>query len=303
MDRLSIKVLVVMALLVVGSAGPVVAQDPSLPEGLDSLALGEWELGMTGRLSGSQAAYHNWVGGGVNTLAITATITGEANHLSPRWLQHYELRLGYGLIKQDTLDIRKAEDLIRLLGTLQYRGDDFFRIFRPTIALEARTQFTAGYNYDAVPEALGDRTLPVKVSDFLSPGVFMESIGLTYAPTSWFSQRIGFASKQTVVLIDRLRPLYGLDPLSAVRVEGGLESVTKVDRVLFENVQLQSTLSLFAAFKQLRHPDVLWRNLIIMQVNKWLGVNFEFTTVYDQDVSSAVQLKEVLSVGVTVILI
>ena len=309
---LSIRVFLVRRFLLAGlfvtalvcwHPGEAWAQDEPEAPAEDTLALGVWDLGLTGRLSGSQAAYRNWTEGGLNTLAVTASASGRARHRSTHWKQVYELRLGFGLIRQDTLDVRKAEDLILLSAALLYLGDGFFETFHPTLAAEARTQFATGYNYDEVPEELTGRALPVKVSDFLSPGTFRQSVGLTYAPAPWFSQRLGLALKETAVLIERLRPLYGVALDTPVRFEAGLESVTNVEREVFTNVLLQSTLSLFAAFNQVDHPDLIWQNIVTMQVNKWLGVNFEFTTLYDRDISRALQLKEVLSVGVTVVLI
>ena len=70
----------------------------------------------------------------------------------------------------------------------------------------ARTQFTAGFNFEKNP--LGDvRTPPVKVSDFMSPGTFTQSIGMTYQAKPWISQRVGIGGKETVVMIEKLRPL------------------------------------------------------------------------------------------------
>ncbi len=278
----------------------VQAQDE---EEADTLTVGVWDVDLSGRLAASQAAYHNWTEGGINTLALTSSLSGTARYRTARWEQHHALRLGYGIIQQDTLAVRKAEDLISLTSALKYLGGGFFQTFNPTLATSARTQFAPGYNYDEVPPELEGRTLPVKVSDFLSPGTFTQSVGLTYDPAPWFSQRLGLAVKETVVLIDRLRPVYGLDPNSAVRVEAGLESVTRVDREIFQNVRLQSELSLFAAFNQVDLPDFIWANIVTMQVNPWLGVNFEVTTLYDRDVSRDLQFKEVLSVGMTVVLI
>ncbi len=58
-------------------------------------------------------------------------------------------------------------------------------------------------------------------------------------------------------------------------------------------------MSLFASFNKPKNPDALWENLITMKVNRWLNVSFEFVTLYDLDITSEVQLKEVLSVGVS----
>ena len=219
------------------------------------------------------------------------------------------MRLALGFIRQSDLGLRKADDLIRLGAALQYEGGGFFHHFNPTAAVTARTQFAAGFNYDEVPPELkppqeSNPTPPVKVSDFMNPGVFSQTLGLTYDPRPWFMQRLGFSSKQTIVTIERLRPIYGLPPADQMRLEAGLSSTTEFDREVFENVRLTSSLGLFAAFDEVDHlPDATFENVVAMQVNDWLGVDFELTTVYDRDVSSALQVKEILSVGVTFVFV
>jgi hypothetical protein len=85
----------------------------------------------------------------------------------------------------------------------------------------------------------------------------------------------------------------------AVRFEPGFDTTAKIDRDLFENVNLQSTLNLFGAFGQINEPDVRWENLITMQVNSWLTVNFEYVTFYDKDIVDKLQTKQVLSTGIS----
>lgn len=297
MDRFPAAFNIILFLLLCGIAEKTLAQEA------DPDTLG-WQTNLTGKLAASQAGYQNWAEGGINTLAFTVATNGRAHRVAGRWQQKHESRLAYGLVKQDTLDFRKADDLISLVSSLQYQGDGFFNTFNPTVAASARTQFAPGFNYDKDPfnDSLM-RELPVKVSDFLSPATFTQSIGLTYDPKPWITQRLGLAVKETVVGIERLRPLYGLDLDQAARVEAGLESRTAFDREILPNVQLQSTLGLFAAFNQVGSPDMIWENLVVMQVNKYLSVNFEFVTLYDKDVREDLQLKEVLSLGVSVVLL
>ena len=128
-----------------------------------------------------------------------------------------------------------------------------------------------------------------------------QSLGLTHSVGDWFSQRFGFAAKQTVVTTEDLRPLYGFeaDELDkSARLEAGLESRTEVKREIVKNVTYKSALSLFAAFNNPDKPDAMWENLVTMKVNDWLQTNFELVLLYDDDVTSDVQLKEVFSVGV-----
>ncbi len=266
----------------------------------DSAAM--WMTEATGQLSFAQAGFRDWQEGGVNTLALSSGINGKSSRTSNRWQQTHEMRLAFGFVKQDTLDFRKAEDLIQFLSAFQYQGAGFFERFNPTFAASLRTQFAEGFNYNKDP--LGqDRALPANVSAFFAPATLTQSMGLTYKPLEWLTQRLGVATKETVVTIERFRVLYGVDPEDVVRFEAGMESFTELDKEVFENVRYKARLSLFASFNKPKKPDALWENLITMKVNRWLNVSFEFVTLYDTDITSEVQLKEVLSVGVSFILL
>lgn len=258
-----------------------------------------WTKELTGKISATQAGFDNWAEGGINSLAFSSGIDGKAENVHGAWTTILEFRAGFGFIKQDTTAFRKAEDLISLKGAFKYQGEGFFATFRPTVAASARSQFYEGFNFDKNPFAGDTRTPPVKVSDALAPATLMESLGLTYAPTEWFTQRLGVSAKQTIVKIERLRPLYSMRLDQSVRSEVGLEAVSELNKEIFENVHYKSTLGLFAAFNNADMPDILWENLVTMKVNSWLAMNFEWVTLMDKDRSASLQFKEVFSIGVT----
>jgi hypothetical protein len=283
--------IVLLALLL--SCLPASAQDATPPD----TTSGGWNKSLLGKLNGSQAGFQNWAEGGVNTLAISSGLDGSAEHASGNWIKKSTLRLSFGMVKQDTLAFRKAEDLIRLTMALNYAGTGSLLLFQPTVAVGARTQFAPGFNFDKNPFGDG-RKPPVKVSDFLSPGTFTQSVGFAYKPKPWFSQRLGLGAKQTVVTIERLRPLYNVSADRAARFEFGVEAFTDFDKEIFRNVHYKSTLGLFAAFNKPDLPDYLWENVVTMKVNSWLQVNFEWSMLFDEDVSSKLQVKEVFAVGI-----
>ena len=274
------------------ASSPVFAQTPAKPD--SSL----WKPEAIGKLAGSQAGFQNWAEGGVNTFAFSVGIDGKAERQKSGWHQKSTAKLSFGLVKQDTLDFRKAEDLIRLSATFNYSGEGFLNNLRPTVAVMARTQFAPGFNFEKNP--LGDgRRPPIKVSDFMSPGTFTQSIGMTYQAKPWISQRLGIGGKETVVLIEQLRPLYKVEPDKTVRLEIGMEAITDFDKEIFKNVFYKSTLGLFAAFNKPESPDLIWENTVNMKVNSWLHVNLDWAVLYDTDVSNAAQFKEVFSVGIS----
>lgn len=289
----AVRTVVLTLLLVSVSWSPVLAQD-TLPS--DSSG-GAWTRSLLGKLNGSQAGFQNWAEGGVNTLALSSGLDGSVERIGGNWTNKSTLRLTFGIVKQDTLAFRKAEDLIRLNMSLNYAGNGTLLLFQPTVAVGARTQFAPGFNFEKNPFADG-RTPPIKVSDFLSPGTFTQSLGFAYKPKPWFSQRLGVGAKQTVVMLESLRPLYSVKPSSSTRFEFGVEAFTDFDKEIFRNVHYKSTLGLFAAFNKPDLPDYLWENVVTMKVNAWLQVNFEWSMLFDEDVSSKLQVKEVFAVGI-----
>jgi len=271
---------------------------PDAQQAADTVSVAEWMTALTFDLSATQVGFRNWAEGGVNSFSVASRLDGHAMRGGENWRQSHRMRLGFGVINQEDEAFRKSEDVIRLAGALLYRGEGFFQDFQPTISGELRTQFAAGFNFSSDPFG-EDRDPPVKVSEFFSPATLTQSIGLTYEPTSWFQQRLGVGAKETIVMVPRFRELYGLDPDQAVRFQVGTEATTDVNVRIAENVRYRSNLSLFAAFNQDDLPDMLWENQIRMSVNSFLDVRFEFTAYYDRDVSAALQLREVLAVGVS----
>lgn len=300
----------VLMLLGGGLAGVTLAQ-PNLPAAptpqevpVSDTAEAEWDHELIGRFSASQAAYKDWQEGGVNSLSFTVSLDGSAERRGESWAQVHGLRFVLGFLNQEGQESRKSEDLIRLNSALQYKGDGFFRLFNPTLAGNLRTQFASGFRYSENPYPDGHPRdgddLPVQTSAFFSPARITESVGLTYQPTEAFSMRLGAASKQTIVLEPDFRVLYDVDQDDAIRVEGGAEFASDLDAQLSESIRYQSRLNVFFSVNQLENPpDVVWENVVVLEVNDWLTTNLEFVALYDENTTRAVQIKEVISVGVS----
>lgn len=279
-----------------------IPMEPARAQDADTVNYPIWESHLTAKLNAAQAGYSKWTEGGLNSLSATTSLDGKFERTSPNWRQTHESRLAFGVLKQDTLNVRKADDIIRLASQVSYRGNGLFKKFNPTAAATIRTQFAPGFAYDQNPFGDGRRP-PVKVSDIGSPATFTQSLGFSYAASWGFKQRLGIASKETLVAIEYLRPIYGLRPSQGVRFQMGIESQTSVDKEIFRNVRYKSTLGLFAAFNQEELPDMLWENLVAMKVNSWLSADFEFVALYDRDIRDDIQIKEIFSIGISFLII
>jgi len=267
-----------------------------------------WYTQAVASLNLTQAAYANWQEGGINALAATANTTGQFARVRGSIRQVHDARLSFGVVQQDTLAVRKATDVLRYALRVQYTG---FGVWQPTFATELRTQLASGFDYNPTAQRypeLADRIVPgerLKVSDRFAPAFWTQSVGIAYEPGTWFRGRVGLGVKETIVTIPRLRPVYGNAPDQPWRVEAGVDALLEAQGEPFENVRLRSRLSLFQAFTSIAEgaPDALWENTAHLRVNRWLQVNVEAVALYDRDVSERVQLKEVVSVGLSLILL
>jgi hypothetical protein len=295
----------VLFLLSLGLLQPTQAQ--TTPADTLSEAAG-WFNRAVVSLNIAQSAYVNWTEGGVNAMSATAATSGQFARVIGGLKQVHDVRLAFGVLQQDTLEVRKAADVIRYALAVQHTG---FGPWQPTLATELRTQFAAGFDYNPNPDRYpslqhrivrGER---LKVSDLFAPAFWTQSIGLSYDASSWYRVRAGVGLKETIVMIPRLRPVYGNAPDQPVRVEAGLDALVEASGEPVENVLVRSRLSLFQAFTDVAEtaPDAIWENVVQMRVNRWLSVNLEAVAMYDRDVSERIQLKEVLSLGLSVTLL
>ncbi|MEM6336442.1 MAG: DUF3078 domain-containing protein [Bacteroidota bacterium] len=258
-----------------------------------------WQHAVNVRLGGSQVGFQNWNEGGLNALSAFAGFEVNSKRRQEHILTKYDVRLRIGLVKQDTLDVRKSEDILLATGSHQLVGDAEgpFATLQPIIAYGIRTQFAPGFNFKRNPYDDG-RPLPVRVSGFFAPAELTQSLGLTYDPNSWYTQRLGLGSKITVVSERRYRPLYAMRPNQPIRFEVGIESVSEMNKEVVENVTYKGTLRLFASFNRPDTPDLLMENFINMKVNEWLSVTGELVLLYDRDQRAELQMRQSLSVGI-----
>ena len=253
-----------------------------------------WQTEASGRISFSQVGFYRWHDGGISSLALSTGVGAEASRRSRSVKQSHAMRLAYGIVKQNDLELRKAEDLIHLRTTIEFLSGSFAGSFHPVLTVDIRSQFARGFKYDAK-----DEKPPTVISDFLSPATLLQSLGAYHEPAPWITLHAGLASKQTVVLNENLRDRYKVKQSSLLRAEVGMSGLIWIDAEPFTNVHLAHSLSLFAAFKAADKPDFVSETLITMRVNKWLQINAEYTAQLDRDVSRAVQMKEIVSLGLT----
>ncbi|UCF62924.1 MAG: DUF3078 domain-containing protein [bacterium] len=257
----------------------------------DKLKLG-WNKKMVGNLNFTQASFDNWAAGGENSWSWIFSVNGNfiRKQEKSHWTNIYKLEYGRSKVGSD--EAKKTADEIFLESEYSYF---FAPVWAGYIAVNGRSQFAEGYDYETDPKTL--------TSKFINPAYFRESVGIKFTPSDKFNSRAGVGLKQTVVTDEMFAPIYtdktDTDELEKLRSEIGLESVTNVTYQIKEDVVFTSSLDLFSNLKAFNEVDVRWDNLIAAEITKYIKVSFNFQLYYDRDISIKRQLKQYLAVGLS----
>jgi hypothetical protein len=243
-----------------------------------------WQKEIIGNLNFTQNQFDNWTKGGENSwswqLDINATFIDE----QPKFNWKNGAKLSYGRTKVGKAESRKAADEIKGESVYTRKLGIFVN---PYLAVTGQTQLTKGFEYT--------NTTKIKVSDFLDPAYFTQSLGIGYSSQKTIQSRLGFAVKETMT--DKFADRYAGG--EKTRVEYGAESVTDINAQLSNNIIYTAKMGLFSTLARWDEIDINWENLFSSQISQYIVVSFNFVLFYDQDVSKRRQIKQTLAAGLT----
>lgn len=265
----------------------VLAQSPNHSDSTE--APNPWTKSWVFSLTGNDANYNNWSGGGINSTAYVASTRFQAKYTAAKLSNTSRVHLKFGRIDQENTGVQKTEDQILLSNKTDYfLNNNFWSAF---IEISFRTQFTEGF----------DEETDVYISDFLSPGYLIETLGLSYQPTNYFSVQLGSGLKQTFVEKDGLDQFYGLGEDEDVRSEGGITFGLQFEKELFKNFTYATDLSTFSNLLiSLNSTDVIMTNVFTGKINNFMTSSLEWSFIYDDDFNTDLQLKRIISLGIQI---
>jgi hypothetical protein len=271
------------------------AQDEVVPDTLQG-----WNVNWVAGLNGSQASYSNWSQGGVNNLSFTGNSTFNAFFRENRFSYIFTLNTRYGQTRVEDEGVRKTDDRLsvrnRFLYDIGAERDGDFKLFGN---INFRTQFGRGFNYGA-----GEEGENILISDFMAPAYLLENAGIAYIPTENFSAEIGLGLQQTIVTVDELAELYGLDEGENFKNEAGLTFGIGYERTIATNLSISSSIETFTNLnKHIKSTDVIFTNQFTGRINDFMNASLRLDFMYNDDYSKELQVAQVLSAGISFILI
>ncbi len=253
-----------------------------------------WKHSLRASLTGTQASYRNWSQGGTNNIAILGTTAFSSEYSKDRYGYNLDINLRYGQTRIGDGDFIKSDDRIRIRNqaSRKFRDERLSAIFN----LNFESQFDKGYE-NPIPDEGEERIL---ISRFMAPAYVTQVLGLSYKPVENLRFEGGLAMKQTIVSDTVLSERYGLDAGESFRNEAGFSFLIGYERRIMENIFYSGYVETFTNVnRSLKYTDVLFINEITGQINRYISANVEFVLAYDRDIIDELQVKQIISLGLS----
>ncbi|MFT3936871.1 MAG: DUF3078 domain-containing protein [Chitinophagaceae bacterium] len=269
-----------------------------------------WKVGGLFNFTFGQTSLSNWAAGGDDlTINVNGVLNLHAFYLKDRNMWDNNLDLGLGYVKTTSLGSRKSNDIINLTSKYGYQLTPTSKWFVGILG-DFRTQFAPGFNYPTSDYSY-------KISQFMSPGYGLISLGFDYKPNKDFSLFLSPITSRWVIVtakgLDTLNPTqkggaYGV-PLGKTTLNqiGAYLSAT-YNKEIVKNVVYKGKLDLFSDYKNKpENINVYMTNFLSANIIK----NFSFTVgldvIYDDNVrmfgttgkGARTQFREYIGIGYT----
>lgn len=255
-----------------------------------------WYVSGNNSLQFNQAAFSNWIAGGVNSYSLTANIDYEFNLTKGRHIWDNRILLNYGVLRNEGEDYRKSNDVIDLTSSYGY---EFVKNFYFAAALNFKTQFTEGFDYAVQDSITGDYK---KISNFMAPGYLSFGLGIDYKPNENLQINFHpFTSRFTFVTDKDLQyqGSFGLkEDGDTYLYEFGAYIGARYKFSIMENISYDNRLGIYSNY--LDEPfnmDVAYQGVLDLKVNNFISAQATINLFYDEDQIKKTQVKQTLGVG------
>lgn len=251
-----------------------------------------WTTGMLTEMGFSQISLTNWAAGGSGSLALNSYMNAHANYAKGSMFWDNRVQLSYGFIQSFDDGYRKSNDKIVIDSKWGYKA---IKNFYFSANFNFRSQFSPGFEYSksSVTNDKGEKetkTISKKVSKFLAPAYMSLGLGIDYKPGNGKELSVNIAplTGNAVIVNDKdtlIRKKYGNGAHQVVRWELGAQVKATLNKNLFQNMKVNSTLTLFSDY--LNKPDniqVNWDMQLTYKLNKYLQTGIRTNLIYDDNI-------------------
>ena len=252
----------------------------------------------------NQSAFNfDWQGGGTSNVAGNTVLNYEFNYKKKSFTWDNKILADYGLtfLRGENF-ARKTNDRIEFNSRIGQRiGEGFWNY---SLFVNFRSQFAKGYRFSKDPDT--DETIRTEETHFFSPAFVQIGPGLLWKKSDDLNLNIAPVTVRMIFVDDQFTSgpdyvdgdYFGVDAGESSRFEFGGSLAAYAKFKLFKNVTMENLLNLYSNYiEDPANIDIDYTLNLNLVVNKYITGSFAFQAIYDDNATSAFQIREVIGLG------
>ncbi|UZO81809.1 DUF3078 domain-containing protein [Aquimarina sp. ERC-38] len=252
----------------------------------------------------NQSAFNfDWQGGGTSNVAGNISLNYDYNFKKNSFTWDNRILGDYGVtFLKDEEFSRKTNDRIELNTRIgQQIGKSFWNY---SLFINFRSQFDKGFRFGKDPDT--EETTRTEETRFFSPAFIQIGPGILWKKSDNFNINLAPVTSRLIFVDDQFTTIegyedgdyFGVDAGESRRFEfgGSFAGYLKLD--LIKNISVEQLLNLYSNYiEEPFNIDMDYTLNIDLKVNKYISGSFVFQSIYDDNATSAFQIREVLGLG------
>ncbi len=255
------------------------------------------------RLNFNQAYFSNWISGGESALTVLYSLDYNLNYSYRNglvWDTNLLLSIGTTFISGSEF-FKKADDRFEISSLV---GKQINQFWNYSGLLKIKTQLLPGYRFYS-EDGVQKRD---QISQFFSPAFVQLSLGWYYKKTDDFSLNLSPLSGRLLLVsekyTDKLSPgqkYFGVDTGKGSKFFFGASISGLYRKEIMQNIIWENKFSTYVNYlEKTKNIDFDWDMNFRFKVNNKVSGNFILHLLYDDDLISEMQVRELLGLGVNI---
>jgi hypothetical protein len=255
------------------------------------------------RFNFNQAYFSNWISGGESALTLLYGLDYNFNYSDRSglvWDTNLLLSLGTTYISGNKF-LKKADDRFEI-GSLV--GKQINQNWSYSGLLNLKTQLLPGYRFykeDGIE-------MREQVSQFLSPLILQAGLGWYYKKSTDFRVNLSPVTARAIIVSKKYtenlaegKKYFGVDAQKSSKLFFGALITGYYKKEIMKNIIWENNFSIYVNYlENTQNVDFDWNANLRFKVNSKVSGNFVLHLLYDDNLVSDLQVRELLGLGVNI---
>jgi len=252
----------------------------------------------------NQSAFNfDWQGGGTSNVSGNGTIRYKFNYTRKSFSWENKINADYGLsFLKDEEFARKTDDRIEINTRIGQRIRE--SNWNYSFFVNFLSQFDKGFRFETDPNT--EETIRIEETHFFSPTFIQSGPGFLWKKSDDLNVNIAPVTSRMIFVDKEFTNVpgyvdgdyFGVEAGESTRFEFGGAIAANIKFSIGEDFTIENILNLYSNYiEDPENVDMDYTLNLNLKVNRYISSNFTLQSIYDDNATSAFQIRQVLGIG------